>query len=76
MGGRSKLKTLDICPLLITQLFDSAYKVLNHLQIDESKLKLFNALIRNSHSMESKAFSKSTSNNRPLNHFLLMWRGT
>jgi hypothetical protein len=34
---RSKLKKLDICPLLITQLFDSAYKVLNHLQIDGPK---------------------------------------
>jgi hypothetical protein len=36
---------LDICPLLITQLFDSAYKVLNHLQIDGPKLKLFISLL-------------------------------
>jgi hypothetical protein len=40
-------------------------KVSNHLQIEGPKLKLFKAFCKNFHSIESKAFSKSTNNNNP-----------
>jgi hypothetical protein len=63
---RRKLKKWDKCPLLITQLDALEYNVSNHLHKEGPKLKLFNAFFKNNHLIESNAFSKSTSNKRPV----------